>query len=60
MKDKNDTFFLTEDDKLRYLNEIQNYDLSKKSELLSIVPDKHNAFLIQKWMKQFKKIFALL
>ena len=45
MKDKNDTFFLTEDDKLRYLNQIQNYDLSKKSELLSIVPDKLNAFL---------------
>jgi len=45
MHDKNDTFVLTEDDKLRYLNQIQNFDLSKKNELLSIVPEKLNAFL---------------
>jgi len=45
MHDKNDNFFLTEEDKLRYLNQIQNFDLAKKTELLSIVPDKLNTFL---------------
>ena len=45
MNDKNNIFSLTEDDKIKYLNQIQNFDLSRKSELLSLIPEKLNTLL---------------
>ena len=46
MTQPKNTFLLTKEDKLKYLDQIQNFDLSKRQYLLEIVPQKLN-FILQ-------------
>jgi|TARA_Y100000294_G_C8458172_1_gene297467 uncharacterized membrane protein YkvA (DUF1232 family) len=45
MNQQSNTFSLTKEDKLKYLDQIKNFDLSRKKELMNTVPQKLNSFL---------------
>ena len=45
MKIKENTVTLTQEDKLKYLDQIHKFDLSKKTELMKTVPEKLNILL---------------
>ena len=45
MKIKENTVTLTQEDKLKYLDQINKFDLSKKTELMKSVPEKLNILL---------------
>ena len=45
MNSQENIFTLTQEDKLKYLDQIRNFDLSKKKELMKTVPQKLNSLL---------------
>ena len=45
MKTQGNTFTLTQEDKLNYLDQINKFDLSKKKELMKSVPEKLQTLL---------------
>ena len=45
MKIKENTVTLTQEDKLKYLDQIHKFDLSKKTQLMKTVPEKLNILL---------------